>query len=366
MRENETKDGATGDRYGAGGDTGAGIAGGTGPREGRRPTMADVAARVGVSRALVSVVFRNAEGASPRTRERVFQAAAELGYQPDNAARLLRRRRSGQLGVLYTTRHAFEAELVDALYPAAERRGYSLVLSATAPEREETKAIEDLLSFRSEALLLISPRTRPALLSSLVGAVPVVTIGRQFRGTDFDSVLARDAHGVRSAVDHLVGLGHRRISHIDGGTMAGAAERRRGYREAMRRNGLGAEAEIVPGDYSEDSGARAAREFLRRDTPPTAVLAGNDRCALGLLDALLRMGVNVPRDMSVVGYDDSQLARMTHIALTTVWQDTESQAEAAVRAALERLDGRRTEPRRVSLTPRLVVRGTTGPPPKRG
>lgn len=332
------------------------------PAEGKRPTMADVAARVGVSRALVSLVFRNAEGASQQTRDRVFQAAAELGYQPNTAARVLRRLRSRHLGVVYAMGDPYQANLIEALYPAAEQRGYSVVLGATTPTRDGHKSAEDLLGFRSEALILIAPETTAGALSSLAARIPVITVGKRFDDTGADSVRTNDAQGVRQAVDYLVELGHRSIGHVDGGKLPGAPERRRGYREAMRRHSLQTEITVISGDYSENSGAAAALELLRQERLPTAIIAGNDRCAVGLLDALLRHGVNVPQDLSVVGYDDSQLARLSHINLTSVRQDAERTAEAAVEAAIERLDHGRTNAKHVVLKPSLVVRGSATSP----
>lgn len=173
--------------------------------------------------------------------------------------------------------------------------------------------------------------------------------------------------GVRQAMQHLVELGHRRIVHIDGGRGPGSAERRRAYRAAMRGHGLQAEQRAITGDHTERAGIEAGRLLLaERDagTPlPTAVLAGNDRSAMGLLMALTRGGVEVPRDLSVVGYDDSHLSHLMPIGLTTVRQDARLLAERAVRFAMQRLQSPEPEPREAELDPKLVVRGTTGPPP---
>lgn len=326
--------------------------------------MADVAARVGVSRALVSLVFRNARGASQRTRERVFRAADDIGYQPDAVARVLRGNRNRQLGVVYGVGDPFEAELVEALYPAAEERGYHLVLSATTPARDEERAVEDLISFRSEALILVGPESAGSRLDQLAARTPVVTLGKRTGQSAHDSVRTNDSRGVRKAVDHLVDLGHRTIGYIDGGSLPGAPERRRGYRRAMRRHELASEAITFAGDYSEDSGVRSVPRLLASRPRPTAVITGNDRCAAGVLHALSRHGVNVPEELSVVGYDDSQLARLSHVRLTTVRQDTHGMAESAVRAAVERLDGGRDVARNVVLTPELVIRDTTARPPE--
>jgi len=163
--------------------------------------------------------------------------------------------------------------------------------------------------------------------------------------------------GSRSA-----GLGHRAITFIDGGKGPIASDRRRGYRTAMRRHRLGDHLWIIPGDHTEAAGTRAARTLLGDGRLPSAVVASNDRCALGFLDALNRAGVDVPGAISVVGYDDSALSRLAHVNLTTVSQDAGRQAEHAVAAAVERLDNGRTARREVVLTPHLVVRGTTGVP----
>ncbi|MEB3372429.1 LacI family DNA-binding transcriptional regulator [Saccharopolyspora mangrovi] len=324
--------------------------------------MSDIAARVGVSQALVSLVFRNQPGASPQTRERIFQAADELGYRPDAAAQLLRRTRSRQLGVLFTMRHPHDVDIVEAIYPAAEKHGYNVALSAMAVARDERQAVDELLALRSEAILIIGAASRPSDLTSIVGQTPVVEINPRTRADGADAVRTADSKGVRQAVDHLAELGHRSIAHVDGGTMPGASERRRGYRTSMRRRGLAGHIQILAGDYTEESGARAARELLAQDHLPTAVIAGNDRCAHGLLTTFLRAGLRVPEDVSVIGYDDSQLARLSFIDLTSVRQGAADVAELAVQAAAERLDEGRTTDRDIVLEPTLVVRGSTGHP----
>jgi DNA-binding LacI/PurR family transcriptional regulator len=328
----------------------------------RRPTLNDLAARAGVSRASASLVIRAAPGPSPSTRERVLRAAAELGYRPDPAAQLLRRRRSYRLGVLINPREAFHADLIEAIYPAAERLGYEVVLGALIPGHAENQAIEALIGSRCEALVLLGPSAGDRGLATVAARLPVVAVGRRAKGTGADTVSTADVDGVRQAIDHLVDLGHRSIVHVDGGRAAGSAQRRAAFRKAMRRHGLAAEAIVVPGDHTEEAGARAARSILDTPLPATAVFASNDRCAVGVLDTLIRSGVDVPADMSVVGFDDSQLSRLAHINLTTVRQDAEQMAQLAVHAAVERVEGRRTTPRDVAFNPQLVVRGTTAPP----
>ncbi|GAB3475378.1 LacI family DNA-binding transcriptional regulator [Nocardiopsis coralliicola] len=330
---------------------------------GARPTMADVAAHVGVSRQLVSLVLAGKAGPSEATRTRVLQAAADLGYHADTAAQLLRRARSRQLGVLFTMEHQLESQVVEALYPAAARCGYDVVLSALLPSRGERRAIDDLLGLRCEALILIGLSAEaPAHLADVAARVPVVEIAQRTGTPGTDSVRVDDAAGTARAVGHLAELGHRAIAHIDGGTLPGAAERRRGYREAMAAHGLGGAIDVLPGDYTAESGARAAHALLQRAQRPTAVVAANDISAEGLVESLLRSGVRTPAGMSVVGFDDSRTASLSYLQLTTVRQDVAALADTAVRSASGRLDAGRTEPDHTVLTPELVIRSSTAAP----
>lgn len=330
----------------------------------RRPTLADVAARAGVSTALVSIVMREAPGASAATRERVLAVADEIGYRPDLRARLLRRSRSRLIGVVFGVQHAFHGDLVGGLYAAADRVGYELALSAVTPGRDEQRAVGSLLQDRCEALVLLGPQAPTTYLAGLAARLPVVVVARPVRHRAVDVVRTDDAAGLEQAVDHLVALGHRRIAHIDGGRAPGAAERRRGYTEALHRHHLGS-ALNLPGGLTEDDGADAARALLRlTDDPrfPTAITVFNDRCATGVLDVLRGAGVAVPEAMSVVGFDDSRLARLSHVDLTTIAQDAATMTELAVTRAVARLDGGARGDREQVVPPRLVVRGTTAPP----
>ena len=180
------------------------------------------------------------------------------------------------------------------------------------------------------------------------------------RATTLDVVRTADARGIGTVVDYLVGLGHRRVVHVSGGSGVIAADRRNGYLRAMERHGLGDRAKVVEGVSTESAGIVAAQELL--GDLPTAVVCANDRLAVGVVDALRRAGVDVPGDVSVTGYDDSMLARLGHIDLTSVSQQPTDQADQAVAAVVERLDGGRTDARSAVLTPQLVIRATTAPP----
>ena len=327
---------------------------------GRRPRLDDVAATAGVSPATVSL--RGVPGPSAATRERVLEAASRLGYRPDRAASLLASRRSRLIGVVMEIANPFHAQLVEDVQEAAEHHGYDLVLSAVTRGRDERRAVETLIDSRCEALILLGPQAPAEELAELDRQLPVVAVGRPVPSARVDVIRAADDVGVALAVEHLVGLGHRHITYVDGGRGTIPALRRRGYHDAMRTHGLREQVRVVRGGSTEDAGARSAPVVLDTDPAPTAVLTFNDRAAMGLLDALIRARVDVPGDVSVVGYDDSPFSRFAHVDLTTVSQNTPELTRHALAAVVERLDGGRDGHREVVVRPRLRVRGTTGPP----
>ena len=332
----------------------------TGPAR-RRPRLEDVAAEVGLSTGTVSLVLNGAPGPSTATKERVLAAAAALGYRTDRTAARLARRRARLIGVSLDVRSTFHADLAAHLQDAAEAAGYDVLLSSITATRDSRRAVETLLDSRCEALVLLGPDQSTSRLDDLGGQLPVVVVGRRLGSRSLDVVRSADDVGVEAVVDHLAGLGHRDIVFVDGGRGTIATDRRSGYRRGMRGRGLQDHVRVLTGGESEEAGLRAAEAMLDEGPLPTAVATFNDRVALGLLGGLLRAGVSVPEDVSLVGYDDSPSAQLPHVDLTTVSQDTRLQAESAVRAALERLDDGRTTPSEVVLAPRLVVRRTTAP-----
>ncbi len=323
-------------------------------------TMEDVAARAGVSRALVSIVFRGVPGASGENRERVMRAAKELAYRPDQRARMLGRGRSRSIGISFGLHDENHGEVVEAFYQASHQSGYDLILSPNAPTRSEKDAAESLLDYRCEALVLIGPSLTRAELGALASRAPVIVIARALRDTPVDVVRTDDAAGARLAVDHLVHLGHRRIVHVHAGRIAGAAQRRSGYRDAMRDAGLASEVGLIAGGRFEDDGWVAADQLLAAGTA-TAVFTYNDQCSVGLIARLRHRGVRVPEDVSVVGFDDTRLARSASLALTTIAQDTDSIARQALDLAIQRA-GTVAAPTEIVVAPRLVVRTTTSAP----
>jgi DNA-binding LacI/PurR family transcriptional regulator len=325
------------------------------------PTMRDVAGAAGVSTALVSIVFRGVPGASDETRARVLSVAKELGYVPNRTASMMKRSRTRHLGVAMNVRSAFHGEMVEGIQAAAQDAGYEIVLSGITQSHPELRAVETLTEFRCESLILLGCDLPTSELRVVSKRVPVVLIGRRVRLDAVDIVRSADHRGMALLVDHLVGLGHTAIAHVDGGDHPIAAERGRGYRAAMRGHGLGPVARVQAGGGTEQDGQRAAARLLALDVLPTAVSAFNDHCALGIIDALTKAGVRVPEDCSVTGYDNSSFAELATVNLTTVSQEASVLAETAVRTAIARIENPDADPTDTVLQPRLMVRGSSGP-----
>jgi DNA-binding LacI/PurR family transcriptional regulator len=330
------------------------------------PTMADLAAHLGVSRQLVSIVLRDKPGASEATRRRVREAAIELGYQPHIGARSLRQTRSTHLGVSFAPAHATEPDIIEAIYPAATQLGYSVFLSAQIATRSTTQAVEELMGYRCAALVVIGSDLSDAKMRALArrAKVPVVVVGAGVPNPAYDVVRSAGEVGIRALVEHLVGLGHRRIAYVHTRSMASADRRRQGYLDAVAAAGLEVDVVQVPGsDYTEEAGAAAARTLLGRPALPTAVVTGNDQQAVGVITVLSRAGVSVPGQVSVTGFDDSRFARLSSIDLSTARQDPGLMGRAAVEAAVRRIEDPDAAPAVALIEPSIVLRSSTAPSP---
>jgi LacI family transcriptional regulator len=340
-------------------------------RRRRRATISDVASHAQVSTTAVSKVLRNAYGVSPAMRDRVKAAIDELGYRPHAGARAMRGR-TYTIGVLLPhIRNPFFPEIVDGLIEQlADTDNQVIIVQGGQTPKAETRAIDALIDRRVDGILVVAPLSSKRRLEEVGEVVPTVALGPHERSAVYDSVFDDDDAGAELVVEHLIALGHRRIAHItqkDAGRGRPPSSvlhniRAETYRRVMRDHGLGAEIAIATTSYTEEGGHAGARELLARSPRPTAIFAGADLAAFGVLAALHEAGLAVPDDISVAGYDNTRLAALSNVSLTSVDQDGATMGRTVGRLLLERIEGR-TASVRFSVTPTLVPRRSTGPPP---
>jgi LacI family transcriptional regulator, galactose operon repressor len=335
---------------------------------GRRVTIQDVARTAGVSVSAVSKVVREAYGVSPQMRSRVTAAIDQLGYRPHTGARAMRGR-SFTIGVtLVDFTSPYQPEVAQGV--ANELQGTSfqsiLVAAGFAPEAQQ-RAAEALIDRQVDGLILIAPFTSNDWLEELGSTMPVVAVGRHGASANYDTVSGDDVEGARLVVDHLVALGHRRIVHT-GQPAAGLTRpfvlshtaRQDGFEAAMRRHGL--EPDVIVTAYTEQGGYEAAVQAFDRPTPPTAIFAGADIAALGVLRAAEERDIRVPEDVSVAGYDNVYMSTIGRVSLTTVDQAGPLTGSISARLLLQRINDGRTQPIHYILPPRLEARRTTASP----
>ncbi len=332
-----------------------------------RPTINDVAARAGVSKSLVSLAMRGSPKVAPASRETILAAARELGYRPNAAARALADRRSRTVGVLALDLHnPVYPEIIEGISSGIRDRGFhSMLVVGNDEPATEAAELDTLLQFQVEGLVMIGHRLPAGAREVLSRACPGVLVTRQEVGmASLDCVSNDDVAGARLAVDHLVGLGHRRIVHVTGGDNEVALLRRRGYEQAMADHGLAGLIRNVEGAFTDLGGYRGAARALAEPDRPTALFVANDLAAVGALAAAKDAGLRVPEDLSVVGYDGMALAGLRSLSLTTVAQPLRDMGRVAADLLVERIVNPRRRLRFVMEVPSLVVRETTASAPR--
>lgn len=327
----------------------------------RPATMADVARQVGVSRQLVGLVFSGRPGVGAETEARIRQAAKDVGYRPNRAAQSLRSDSTKYIGLVFHTSESSMNELLPALYSEAKTAGFDLILSAVSADHDEATAVDGLLGHRCNGLILIAPQMNVTRLQKLAREVPLVLIGRRIEKVRCGAVSSHGEVGVAAAVEHLVALGHRRIAYVVGPEMLDAEYRLAGYEKGMGRHKLPTDLISIPGDFAELGGAAAAEVILARRRRPTAVICNNDQSAMGLSHRLSQAGIYVPRDISLVGYDDT-IARYPYLSFTTVRQDPNELAAAAILDIAARIAGTRYLSQTYLTSANLVVRSSSSEP----
>ncbi|MFJ9024953.1 LacI family DNA-binding transcriptional regulator [Streptomyces sp. NPDC102259] len=336
----------------------------------KRVTITDVAQHAGVSTAAVSKVMRNAYGVSAAMQEKVRAAMAELDYRPHAAARGMRGR-TYTIGVLLDNiRNTFFSDILDGVRDQLQNSEYTVLIGAAGFGADaQSKTIQSMVDRQMDGLILIAPGTPRAEILSMAEATPTVVIGHHDPSDLHDSVVDADGTGAGLVVDHLHSLGHRNITLV---SSPGTRSSRwaltpeivltNGYVEAMGRHGLTAETRVCRATYSDEGGYKAGMSLLNSEDRPTAVMAGADVAALGVWRAAHELGLRVPEDVSIVGYNNTAVADLATVQLTSVDQAGHNMGATAARLLIERVEGRREHAVQTSMTPRLVVRDSTASP----
>lgn len=327
-------------------------------------TIKDVARLAGVAPSTVSHYFTGNAPVSDSTRARIEQAVRELGYRPNAAARSLRLAQTRSIGLIVPNiANPFFAEIVRAIGYACQKVGYSLLLAdSSGDEGREKDLVANMLKQYIDGLLIIhAGRVPTSRLLDATPPIPVVYVDREVE--ERASVATDNYLGGRLAARHLVGLGHRRIGILAGDPhVKNVQQRLAGFEDELKLNRITiSRRHIISGSQSFETG-RDAQLLMVGPNPPTAIFATNDIIALGAWNKLNDMGLRIPEDVSLMGYDNIEMTQWTIPPLTTVEQDKRELGRQSVATLIQAIQERELEPSTIYVPPRIVVRGSTAPP----
>lgn len=333
-------------------------------------TINDVARLAGVSKRTVSRVLNQSPAVAKSSREKVQRIISDLGYQPNPQARGLAASRSYLIGLIYDNPDAFFIEaIIRGISSVCIEKGYELVVHPS--DMSDPGLVERAINFVSRAkidgVILPPPISEIDAVARelMLNGVPALRLAATRVDEPHRIVISDERSGARQMTEYLISSGHRRIGYISGPKgLKSTSERREGYLDALRAHSLPADPELeLQGAYTFESGIKAARKLLSRPDRPTAIFASNDQMAIGVVHAARELGLGVPADLSVAGFDDTEVAAQIIPALTTVRRPVQLMAMAAAQKLIATIDGRLDEiDSNYVLNPELVVRDSTARP----
>ncbi len=328
----------------------------------RRPTIMDVAAAAGVSVATVSKAVNGRYGVAPETVDRVLAVVADLGYESSLIASSMRSRTTGVIGVLVADFEPFSAEILKGVGLALSDSHFDLLAysgSHGSAEGWERRSLSRLSGTLIDGAIIVTPT-----VVNVGTEVPIVAIDPHTGPADLPTVECDSFGGALQATRHLIELGHRRIGFIAGRTdLRSSIARDAGYRRALANAGIPLDPALVgAGSYRQDAVRVAALEMLSRKERPTAIFAANDSSALEIVKVAAELGLDVPQDLSIIGFDDVPEASVASPALSTVRQPMQTLGAEAARMLLALMRGETLKATHLKLPTRLVSRATTAPP----
>jgi LacI family repressor for deo operon, udp, cdd, tsx, nupC, and nupG len=327
-------------------------------------TMGDVAKMCKLSVATVSRVYTDPEKVSPKNREKVFKAIKELNYQPNVLARNLRKLQTNTILIIIPNiMNTFFSYILKSIQRVAFDNGYRVLLGNTDSSTEmEANYLYYLHQKLVDGVILLYPRLNPSEIQKIAGEYPVVIVGQQQVQSSFPFVINNNFLSSQMATEHLIKLGHRRIAHFSGPlSQPVSQERQRGYLAAMESHGLDMDQSLVyEGDFYFDSGYALALKLLSSSKPPTALVAASDEMAIGAIKAARKLGISVPKDFAIIGFDDIKMASICEPPLTTMAQPKEEIARISTEMLLSFMKGEPLNHNYVVLNDELVIRESCG------
>jgi len=329
-------------------------------------TFNDLAKELNLSTATISRALSRPEIVAPETRTRVLDAVRRSGYQMNGIARSLRTQSTHTIGIIVSDIcNPFFSSIVKAAEDVARTNGYTvLICNADEDGRNEEVALRLFIERQVSGVIRCSAGANPSLLRALhQKSIPLIDLDRQSGLPNIDTVILNNELGASLGTRHLIKLGHKRIAIVSGPQhLSNARDRLEGFRKTLRAAHISIPKDYVEfGDFREASGFQAAERLLNLNSPPTAIFVANNEMMAGTLLAVRQRRVKVPRELSLVGFDDARWARYLEPPLTVVSQPAELMGQKAAQLLLTRLSGR-TTPQTVVFEPELIVRRSAAAP----
>ena len=330
-----------------------------------RVTLKNIAEVLGLSYSTVSRALNNNPHVNQKTKAQILKVAEEMGYRPNLFAKGLVKRKSNILGVLvYDFRNTFYGDFTRIIQDMAEEAGYIVIQANTDDKPEKTELlVNSMMSIGVDGMIFGSVRSDDVIVKNLIKeGFPVVLANRRLDENIGDYVIIDNQYGAYMAVNHLIHLRRRRIGMIKGPEETSTGkERFLGYMKALKDNGLEPDEDLIkPGTYTQESGHQWARRMMRQQHPPDAIFCGDDEIALGVIRAVEELGLSVPKDVAVVGFDDSNISSHPRIQLTTVSQDFRRMATIALDTVVRRIENPSSKNKHIILQPNLIIRKSCG------
>jgi len=330
-------------------------------------TLGDIARALNVSKMTVSRAINNHPEINPETRARVLAAAQKMNYRPNQFARALTSKHSYLIGIVVPDlMHSYFAEICRGVESHARPAGYQNLICSTDEEaRKELDEIEALWT-RTDGLIVASSlatQDAKSYRKLLSEGGKIVLIDRVLNGLRCPAVTTDDVQVGKLATEHLIELGHRKIGHLRGTSASTSEGRFEGYKQAMSKARLRVDKSLVHDcGFTEADGRAAMKDWIANGKPPTAIFAANDPAAIGAMEALSDAGLDVPRNVAIVGAGNIHYGDMLRVPLTTVSWSTTAMGQAAAKLLLELIDGKNSvaKPRRITIAPELVIRRSCG------